>query len=132
MKTEEGVYETLVELAHDLQAVHDDALELREKAVPINNESIRRNNVDADDYEELPLGEEIANLDSNVLNEVPGVIDLVEKAIRDLRTGVIGEEQAAAIAADAAETLKSAEASVEEVQQSVFRYEGEEEEEEWK
>lgn len=131
MKTEEDVYETLIDLVHDLQAVQNDASELREKAVPINNESIRRNNLDADDYEELPLGEEIANLDSNVLGEVPGVIDLVEKAIRDLRTGVISEEQAAAIATDAAETLKSAEASAEEVEQSVLRYEGDAAEEEW-
>ncbi|NYF22846.1 exonuclease VII small subunit [Xanthomonas sp. JAI131] len=130
MKTEESSYETLVDLVHDLQAVQDDALELLDKATAINNESIRRNNLDADEYEELPLGEETAMLRSNVLNPMPEEIACVEKAIKALEAGAISEEQAAAIAVDAAETLKTAEATLEEVEQSISRHEDDGEDEE--
>jgi len=130
MKTEESSYETLVDLVHDLHAVQDDALELLDKATAINNESIRRNNLDADEYEELPLGEETAMLRSNVLNPMPEEIACVEKAIKALEAGAISEEQAAAIAVDAAETLKTAEATLEEVEQSISRHEDDGEDEE--
>jgi hypothetical protein len=130
MKTEESSYETLVDLVHDLHAVQDDALELLDKATAINNESIRRNNLDADEHEELPLGEETAMLRSNVLNPMPEEIACVEKAIKALEAGAISEEQAAAIAVGAAETLKTAEATLEEVEQSISRHEDDGEDEE--
>lgn len=108
----------LHEINSCFSALIEQASDLLHKAETLNSESIRRNNLDADEYEEAPFGEQASRLREVIENAEEGTED-TENAISDLSKGKISIEQASRVAELTQERLDSAIGTVDEMSEDI-------------